>query len=126
VEFRCPDGSADVFLLLAGLTVAARHGFEMENALEYAKKTYVDVNIFDAEHKEKVKDLQQLPASCWESAEQLHAQAAIYTACNIFPEGMIKSIEKKLKAYNDKKIRNEISDNQDAVMDLVIKHFHCG
>jgi glutamine synthetase len=26
VEFRCPDGSANVYLLMAGLTVAARHG----------------------------------------------------------------------------------------------------
>ena len=34
VEFRCPDGSADVYLLIAGLAVAARHGFEMENALQ--------------------------------------------------------------------------------------------
>ena len=36
VEFRCPDGSADIHLLLAGLAVAARHGLEMENALNYA------------------------------------------------------------------------------------------
>lgn len=126
VEFRCPDGSADVFLLLAGLTVAARHGFEMENGLEYAKRTYVDVNIFDDENKEKVKDLKQLPTSCWESAEQLKAQAEYYTAHNIFPEGMLKSIEKKLKKFNDQHIREELSGNKDAVMDLVMKHFHCG
>jgi len=29
VEFRCPDGSANIYLLLAGLAVAARHGLEM-------------------------------------------------------------------------------------------------
>ena len=33
VEFRCPDGSADIYLLLAGLAVAARHGFEMERCV---------------------------------------------------------------------------------------------
>ena len=38
VEFRCPDGSADIYLLLAGLTVAARHGLQMENALDLQKK----------------------------------------------------------------------------------------
>jgi len=126
VEFRCPDGSADVFLLLAGLTVAARHGFEMENGLDFAEKTYVDVNIFDDENKERVKDLKQLPTSCWESAEQLKAQAEYYTAHNIFPEGMIKSIEKKLKKFNDQHIREELSGDKDGVMDLVLKHFHCG
>lgn len=126
VEFRCPDGSADVFLLLAGLTVAARHGFEMENGLEFAKRTYVDVNIFDDENKEKVKELKQLPSSCWESAEQLKSQAEYYTGHNIFPEGMIKSIEKKLKKFNDQHIREELSGDKDAVMDLVMKHFHCG
>ena len=45
VEMRSPDGSADLYQLLAGLAVACRHGFEIENALELAEKTYVNVNI---------------------------------------------------------------------------------
>lgn len=36
---RSPDGSADLYQLLAGLAVACRHGFEVENALELAEKT---------------------------------------------------------------------------------------
>ena len=39
VEFRCPDGSADVYLLIAGLAVPVRHGFEMKDALQYANTT---------------------------------------------------------------------------------------
>jgi len=31
IEFRCPDGSAEIYLLLAGLTVAARHGLETDD-----------------------------------------------------------------------------------------------
>ena len=46
VEFRCPDGSANIYLLLAGLAVATRHGLEMKNALELADKLYVDVIFF--------------------------------------------------------------------------------
>ncbi len=42
---RSPDGSADLYQLLAGLAVACRHGFEIENALDIAEKTYVNVNI---------------------------------------------------------------------------------
>ena len=45
VEMRSPDGSADLYQLIAGLAVACRHGFEIENALDIAEKTYVNVNI---------------------------------------------------------------------------------
>ncbi len=38
VEFRAPDGSADIYLLMAGLTVAAQHGLEMEDGLAFAEK----------------------------------------------------------------------------------------
>ena len=41
VEMRSPDGSADLYQLIAGLAVACRHGFEIENALDIAEKTYV-------------------------------------------------------------------------------------
>src|SRR5574344_442345 len=37
VEFRCPDASANVYFLMAGLIVAAREGYEMSNALEFAE-----------------------------------------------------------------------------------------
>jgi glutamine synthetase len=126
VEFRCPDGSADIYLLLAGLTVAALHGLEMKDNLAYAKKTYVDVNIFDEEHKDKVKELKQLPTSCWESADALNEQVEFYTRYNVFPKRMIDSIVSKLKSYNDKALRREITDNEDAIMNLVKTYFHCG
>ena len=49
VEMRSPDGSADLYQLLAGLAVACRHGFEIENALAIAEQTYVNVNIHQKE-----------------------------------------------------------------------------
>ena len=62
VEYRGADGTADIYLLMAGLAVAARHGLEMKDALEYADRTYVDVNIFKEDHN----DTQENPfaASC--------------------------------------------------------------
>jgi glutamine synthetase len=126
VEFRCPDGSADIYLLLAGLTVAARHGLTMKNSLEYAQKTYVDVNIFAEKHANRVKELRQLPASCWESAEYLEKQSSYYTEKNIFPQGLIDSIVLKLKKLNDKTLRQEISNDSNAVMELVKTYFNCG
>ncbi len=126
VEFRCPDGSADVYLLIAGLTVAALHGLEMKDALKYAEKTYVDVNIFEDEHKDKVKNLDQLPTSCYESAEKLEEQKDIYMKYDIFPASVIDGYIGKLKAYNDKKLRKEIEGNKEKLIELVNEYFHCG
>lgn len=124
VEFRCPDGSADIYLLAAGLTVAARHGLQMENALEYAKKTYVDVNIFNDENKSTVDSLEQLPTCCVDSADKLKDKMDVYKKYDVFPEDLLVNIEEKLRAYNDADIREEISDDPVKVMELVKKYFH--
>jgi len=126
VEFRCPDGSADIYLLLAGLTVAARHGLQMENALDFAKKTYVDVNIFHDEYKETLNKLNHLPDSCAESAECLEKQEDIYLKYDVFTPRLIEGIISKLKAYNDRELRKDISNDKDRIMNLVNQYFHCG
>ena len=126
VEFRCPDGSADIYLLLAGLTVAARSGFEIKDALDYAAKTYVDVNIFHEEHKDRVASLQSLPASCWESAEMLDKQREIYERHGVFPPQIIDGVIKELKKFNDKDIRTELENNPGKMMEIVGKYYYCG
>ncbi len=126
VEFRCPDGSADIYLLLAGLTVAARHGMEMENALEYAKQTYVDVNIFHKENLSLAEKLNQLPSSCAESAEMLLKQKHIYTKYNIFTENIINGIANKLLSYNDKDLIKRMGNDNNAILELVNQYFYCG
>lgn len=125
VEVRSPDGSADVYLFLAGMAVAARHGFEMENALEYAKKTYVDVNIFHDAHKHKCDELEKLPTSCWESADCLEKQAAIYKKHGVFTDSIIEGTIKMLRSHNDKTLRSDIKSD-DELMAIVNKFFHCG
>ncbi len=126
VEFRCPDGSADIYLLLAGLTVAARHGLTMENAIAYADKRYVDVNIFDKKHQDKCAELSQLPASCSESADFLKQQRAIYESHGVFPPAMIDDIIRKLKSFDDKDLIKRIGNNKDEILKLVNQYFHCG
>jgi glutamine synthetase len=126
VEFRCPDGSADMYLLMAGLAVAARHGFEMENALQYAKDRYVNVNIFHAEHKAVQDRLDHLPASCVESAERLSQQRDIYEKHGVFAPRLIDGLIAKLKQHNDKDLRSQIKDNPAKIMELVNTFFHCG
>jgi glutamine synthetase len=126
MEFRCPDGSADIYLLMAGLTVAARQGLEMKDALEIAEKNYVDVNIFHDEHKERTKCLDQLPASCFESAERLEEHAEYYKKYDVFSQGMIDGLIKNLKRFDDKTLRKEITGDEEAILKLVEKYFHCG
>jgi len=125
VEFRCPDGSAEIYLLLAGLTVAARHGLEMENSLEFAQKSYVNVDIFKDEYKEICKNLAQLPVSCWESAECLKKQTDIYRKYDVFTQDLIDGMIKELKSYNDNGLREKISGNYAELMKLVNSLLHC-
>ena len=126
VEFRCPDGSADIYLLLAGLAVAARHGFEMENGLQYARDRYVDVNIFDDKHREVLARLSSLPASCEESARCLEAQRAIYEQHGVFAPGLIDGLVSRLSAFHDANLRREIAGDMARIKQLVDTYFHCG
>jgi glutamine synthetase len=126
VEFRAPDGSADIYLLMAGLTVAARHGLEMENAIDIANRAYVDVNIFHDEHKEKIQCLEQLPVSCWDSASRLEEHADIYKKYDVFSQSMIDGVIKNLRKYDDKELRSKIAGNDAEILKLVDQYFHCG
>ena len=126
VELRSPDGSADIYLLLAGLTIAARTGFELKKPLELAEKTYVDINIFDDEHKDKLGKLKQLPASCVESSKRLLEHKDIYCKDNVFPVELIDLLAKQLAAFNDDGLILKIQDDEDKVMALVTKYFNCG
>ena len=126
VEFRCPDGSADIYLLIAGLVCAARHGFEMEGALDFAQKTYVDVNIHKAENAELLNSLAQLPTSCWESADELSRHRDIFEKHGVFNREMIDDIVKRLKSFNDKNIRKEIEKKPALMEKMVFDYFYCG
>lgn len=126
MEMRSPDGSADLYQLIAGLAVACRHGFEIENALEIAEKTYVNVNIHKKENEDKLKQLAQLPDSCAASADCLEKQRAIFEQYHVFSPAMVDGIISKLRSYEDRTLRSEVHDNQEEMLKLVNKYFHCG
>lgn len=126
VEMRSPDGSADIYQLLAGLAVACRHGFEMPDALEVAEKTYVNVNIHKEENADKLKSLAQLPDSCAASADCLQTQRAVFEQYNVFSPAMIDGIIRKLRSYNDATLRRDIQDKPEEMEKLVEKYFYCG
>ena len=125
VEFRCPDGSANIYLLLAGMAVAARHGLEMDGALTLADKLYVDVNIFDPEHRKIQGKLPQLPTSCWESAECLLKDREIYERDGVFSPVVIDGLVKMLKSYDDKDVSVKYYGRGDEIKRLVEEYLHC-
>ncbi len=126
VEMRSPDGSADLYQLLAGLCVACRHGFEMSNALEVAERTYVNVNIHAAENADRLATLAQLPDSCVASAACLERQRQVFEEYGVFAPAMIDGIIAQLRAFDDVNLRKEIEGYPDEIQKLVTRFFHCG
>ncbi len=126
VEMRSPDGSADVYLLLAGLAVACRYGFETAEALAIAEKTYVNVNIHKDENRAILDSLSVLPDSCAASADCLEAQRAIYEKDGVFAPSMIDGIISSLRSFNDRTLRADIGNDQAKILALVETYFHCG
>lgn len=126
VELRSADGSADVYQLIAAMVTAARKGFENPDALKRAEELYVSVNIHNDANKDKLNSLKSLPTNCAESAKALDAARAVFEEHDIFPPQMIDGIIKKLKSYNDKNLRTELSGNRQEMLNLVNKYWHCG
>lgn len=125
VEIRSADCSADVYTLIASLAVAVRLGFEMENALEIAEKTYVDVNIHRAENANVLERLAQLPVNCGESADKLREMRDKFEAKDVFDADMIDGIIKMLKGY-DQSEADAAKQNPQLMDKMVLRYFYCG
>ncbi|MBU0506760.1 MAG: glutamine synthetase family protein [bacterium] len=110
IEFRSPDGSAHINLLLAGMTIATQEGLLSAKSLERAEKYYVTKNIFKENDTTEITDLSTLPASCDESAESLLKDRAFYEQDNLFPEKIIDYCYKKLKKENDQNINERFAE----------------
>ncbi len=125
IEFRAPDGSADIYLLMAGLVTAVSHGLDMDKGLEYADSLYVSGNLFARENKAFREKLKSLPASCWESAAGLEKQREYYEKDNVFPKGLIDSITAQLRSYDDKDLSDRLYGKKEELAKLVEKYLHC-
>jgi glutamine synthetase len=122
IEFRSPDGSANVYLLLAGLTVAARAGMEMDDALQYIDDLYVKVNVFD--NQEVEEKLPHLPTSCWESADKLQRDRGIYEMNGVFSPSVIDDTIGMLKSYDDQDLSERLYGNSEEIQKLVNEYLH--
>ncbi len=121
-EFRVPDGSANIHLVMAGLIVASLHGINMPNALQLADQLYVEGNIF---RNIPAQQLQQLPASCVESGKRLSSKRWIFENMDIFPKQLIDYTIESLQQFQDEFLAYQLKNNPDATRELVIKYIHC-
>jgi glutamine synthetase len=124
VEFRVPDGSADLYHLMAGIILAAKDGLVSEDSLQKAGDLYIDVNIFEEENKALLDRLKELPASCHESAECLERDARFYQEDEVFPEGTIHSFVTKLKSYKDQDLSERLYGKKEELEKLVQWYLH--
>ena len=120
VELRCPDGSANVHQLFAGLTVAVLLGLKKDDSLEIAEKLYVAQDACSSDYVE------QLPGSCWEAAEKLEQDRTLYQKDHVFPAYVIDKIIEDLKTFQDNKLSEKLFGNADALNKIVRENLHCG
>ncbi len=124
-ELRVPDGSADLYHLIAGMIMAAQDGLMSEDSLKRAKELYVNVNIFKEEHRHIQDRLEKLPQSCYESADCLDSDREFYEADEIFPKGTIDRFIRQLKSYEDKGLSEKLYGKHEEIRKLVDKHLQC-
>ncbi len=125
-ELRSADCSADIYQLIAGMVVAARTGFEIENALERAEEMYVNVNIHNDENKAKLESLKSLPDSCVASADCLEKKREVFEKEGVFSPQMIDGIIAKLRKNDDANLRRKVEGSPTEMMKVVKKSWHCG
>jgi glutamine synthetase len=98
MEFRPPDASGNVYLMLAAQLMAGLDG--IRNKIEPTQAGFgpIDANIFawDEEQRSKIKPL---PSSLNEALSALERDHDFLTECGVFSEEMIKQwIEYKRNA----------------------------
>ncbi len=125
VEFRVPDGSADLYHLMAGLILAAKEGLLSEDSLNTAEDLYINVNIFKPENKAILDRLVALPASCHESAGCLEKDADFYQKDGVFPEGTVTNFINKLNAFEDQDLSERLYNKTGEIKKLVDQFLHC-
>ncbi|MCX7974535.1 MAG: glutamine synthetase family protein [Candidatus Aminicenantes bacterium] len=114
IELRIPDGSAHIYLLLAGITMAADWAFRKDESLfqqnwplELVAEYYVKGSIFD--DPELLKKLPLLPTSCLESSRLLLAKRHLYERDGVFPSAIIDYMAKLLAAEDDEFMNEKLA-----------------
>jgi len=120
-EYRAPDASANIYLLLAGIAVAVEYG--LKNPKE-ATKTAEDLHIENV--VKKAKEYKLLPQSCSEAAQNLERDRNYYEADGVFPRRVIDGIISKLESYKDNGLWKTLADKPEEIDEMLWKYLHSG
>jgi len=123
-EFRCPDGSADIHFLIAGLTIAVNYGLTNSNGLAESDELLYDIS--GIESNKTLNDFKVLPISCHHSAQALKKYRHDYEKDGIFPVEVISQTIAKLESFHDDGMIEQMDGDIEGLMKLVDQYFHCG
>jgi glutamine synthetase len=121
VEFRSPDGSALVHLLMAGIVLAADWAYSDDESLVLADKLYLEKE--ETADEGVMESLPVLPSSCGESAQILVSNRAFYERERIFPKNMIDYI---IELLNEENIEVHSLSGYVDMRKLMHKYLHIG
>jgi len=118
------DGSANIYLLLAGIAVAVEYGLTNEGSFKLAEDLYVDA--LGEKKRKTLNRSKMLPQSCYKSAKYLEKDRRYYEKGNVFPKQVIDSVLRKLYAYNDKRLKETLMNDIDKTNELIEQYLHFG
>lgn len=101
VEWRLPDGSAHIHLLLAGLAVAAEWGLTNSESLTLAEATRVPAASHDMAGAGLRHELGSLPSDCEAAARLLLEHRDLYEAGGVFAPPVIDHLVRLLRRESD-------------------------
>jgi glutamine synthetase len=114
VELRSPDGSANIHLLLAGITMAAEWGlaenpssFSGATSLQLAERLFVNGDI-QADPR-TLSQLPRLPASCADSGRILRSKRGHYERDGVFPPSVVDWAARQLCAEGDEEMAERLA-----------------
>jgi glutamine synthetase len=125
MEFRSPDASANIYLLLAGIAVAIEHGLRNEENLKLAYDLFVDTSVYARKDETLMIKMKRLPKSCHESAKHLKIDRTAYEEEDVFPKEVIDATIRKLESHKDIEF-GETLKSTDKANKLIGKYLHCG
>ena len=111
VEIRSADGSALLYLLLAGITTAAEYGLTADGMLDLSEQTKVTRDFLA--DKELWEKLEPLPASCVACSNLLGDRRSRYQDFGVFPAAVIDHVIQSLAREDDEHLNPDLSQMAD-------------
>ena len=119
-EYRAPDAFANIFMLLAGVTVAVSYGLSNpRESMKIAKDLH-------ARGGEQTKHLKTLPLSCIESAVNLEKDRQLYESDDVFPARLIDRTIESLKSYKDRNLWQKLAKKPEQIEKELKRYRHFG